>query len=586
MNRLHGGPDHLADDPHGETLRREVEERARAESLVRDELVRRDALREEVETLESRAGMARRGAAALAGSRLVGLLVGYGTAGRRGPRESEAERRGAELRRRRFRLARRKRVLEHGAPDPPRAALGGPLWLTELGPEAIAGSGPALRQRVLADLLAGGGELCARPARVLVGSGCPAAVSEAVAELGLERAEGQADADVAIVAGRDGELGFDWILAGERSVASAGALAGRLDGRGGATALAEALAAGARAASFCIRIAGRDWEAAGYGGDAALARSLARALGERGHQALIQVDADAGRPAGDCMDVLLVMRGRPAGQPTPGRLNLLWLISHPEEVDASELNRYDRVLVASRRHAEQLRASVQPPVEPLLQFTDPQVFHPDAGATPKHDVAFVGNWRGEFRRIVWDAIQAGHPPALYGRGWDLLAPEHAVAEHVPHAELHRLYSSCGILLCDHWDDMRRHGFVSNRVFDALACETFVLADDNAALAEELPGAVETYSSPAELRDKLDRYLARPQEREQLARRGRAMVLAGHTAERRAEQLLAIAAAAARECERPMTHHLRESLSEPRPDARAGDGSAAAEPTREAGTGPA
>ncbi|HEU5142885.1 MAG TPA: glycosyltransferase, partial [Solirubrobacterales bacterium] len=213
------------------------------------------------------------------------------------------------------------------------------------------------------------------------------------------------------------------------------------------------------------------------------------------------------------------------------------------ETPVEELDRYDRVLVASRRYAKELRGPVRPPVEPLLQFTDPLLFHPAPTSENGHPVTFVGNWRGEFRRIVWDAIEAGHPPALYGRGWDLLAPEHFVAEHVPHAELHELYSSCDVVLCDHWDDMRRHGFVSNRVFDALACEAFVLADDNPAIAAELPGAVETYRDPADLRRKLDRCLADPDRRREMARRGRALVLAGHTVERRVEELLRIVATA-------------------------------------------
>lgn len=771
------------DASDSETLRLEAEARARAEALVRDELRQRGAIEREVAALEATAGSARRLAAAVAGSRLVGLLAGYGA--ERPGEGSDSGRRAAGLRRARFRLIRRRRVLEggrvelrraaatlggrsrrrRGAKRPPRtfamalrrrsrpqrevsmllagppiavlrgsvraarssrrptqlvlapvrpgrplgaavAAAGkrttgdvvaiatgasvrspqrldaladalladpdlaaaaplaiefewdsaaprpvprspgshrsavalsgtfgairgallrrhppcadyrGPLWLTDL---SIAASeegkalvaiddglarlgpgeddsfrpdlatlrrrwGPALRKRILADLLDGGGAWCPRAARILVDPECPPAVGDAVAALGLELASDPAGADVAIgSAGPAGALDFDWILQGERRAASVEALAGRLD-REGPSALAAALADSARAAAFCLRIAGRDWDAAGYGGDAGLARSLARALGERGHQALLQVDADADLPAGECLDVLLVLRGRGAGEPSPGRLNLIWQISHPEETRAAELDRYDRVLVASRRHAEHLARSLRPAVEPLLQFTDPCVFRPAPGAAAEQDVAFVGNWRGEFRRIVWDAIQAGHPPALYGRGWDLLAPEHAVAEHVPHSELHRLYSSSRILLCDHWDDMRRHGFVSNRVFDALACETFVIADDNRALAETLPGVVATYSSPEDLSEKLERYLSRPEERQRLARSGRAIVLADHTVERRVEQLLAIAAAAARDCERPMTRHLRDRDREDRPGAPGGDGSAAAPPRREGDAG--
>jgi len=427
--------------------RREIEARARAEALVRDELSRREPLRREVAALEARAGPGRRLAAALAGSRLWSLLAGdRRMSGRRG---TGVERRGAELRRERFRLMRRRRVLER--------------------------RGPGARPR-----------------------------------------------------------------SGRRQTRRA---APRADGHG---------------LAFCIRIAARDWEAAERGGDAALARSLARTLGERGHRAVVQVEADTEDGAGEGLDVLLALRGRPLPEPDPGRLNLIWLISHPEEASVEELNCYDRVLVASRSHAERLREEVEPPVEPLLQFTDPALFHPAPDAAPRHELAFVGNWRGVYRRIVWDAIEAGRPPALYGEGWDLLAPEHAVAERVPHAELGRLYSSCEILLCDHWDDMRRHGFVSNRVFDALACGTFVLADDNPALAEELPGAVPTYSSADELGELIERYLGDPQARQRMIERGRALVLAEHTAERRAEQLSAIAATTARECLRPELAHLREA----------------------------
>jgi Glycosyl transferases group 1 len=540
--------------------RREIEARARAEALVRDELARERSLRAEVADLAPRAGLWRRLAAALAGSRPWALLAGDRRIGRGG--DSEVARQGAELRRRRFRLARRRRALEAGASEPLRAAA------ARIRPSRTDGKvdddalwqerwGPAIRQRVLAELLAGGGEDGARAARALVAPECPPEAEEAIAELGLERVGAGAEADVTIALDRAGELSFDWIGAGERGVASIAGLAERLAAGGGAPALAEALRASARAPSFCIRIASRDWEAANSGGDAALARSLARALGERGHQALLQVDAEAGDPVANSLDVLLVLRGRRAGEPTPGRINLLWQISHPEEAEAAELDRYDRVLVASTQRAEELRGEVRPPVEPLLQFTDPALFHPVTPAEPLRDVVFVGNWRGEFRRIVWDALQAGHPPALYGRGWDLLAPEHAVAEHVPHAELARLYASCKVLLCDHWEDMRRHGFLANRIFDALACGAFVIADDNPALAEVLPGAVETYSTPAELGAKIERYLGDPAERERIARRGREMALADHTVERRAEQLLAIASATARACRRPETARLRE-----------------------------
>lgn len=424
-----------------ESRRKAIEGRARAEAAVRAELNRTERIAQRLPALWAKAGTGRRLIAKLAGSHLGGLLAGD-RAVRHEEDDSPPARQAAELRRRRFRLERRARVLEHG--------------------------------------------------------------------LGGLRAPRQRPSDRA---------------------------------RGGAVG---AGAARAQAAFFCIRIAGRDWETARLGGDAALAQSLTRALEERGERALVRLTGEPGRAA----EVELTLRGRAVGEPEPSGLNLLWLISHPDEVEEAELERYDRVLVASRRHATQLAQRIQVPVEHLPQFTDPAVFYPEPDSTRAHELLFVGNWRGEFRRIVWDALETGRPPALYGRGWDLLAPEHAVAEHVPHDELRTLYSSCDILLCDHWEDMRKRGFVSNRVFDALACGAFVLADDNPGIAEELPSAAETYASRNELGAKLERYLADPVARQRVADRGRSLVVAEHTAERRAGRLLTIAGEALSGGDRP------------------------------------
>jgi spore maturation protein CgeB len=112
---------------------------------------------------------------------------------------------------------------------------------------------------------------------------------------------------------------------------------------------------------------------------------------------------------------------------------------------------------------------------------------------------------------------------------------------VPYEQLPDLYSSAAIVLNDHWDDMREHGFVSNRVFDALACGAFVLSDENAGLAEAVGEGVETFSDVDDLRAKLGLYLEDPRLRREVAERGRRAVLARHTADHRAEQLLELLA---------------------------------------------
>lgn len=152
---------------------------------------------------------------------------------------------------------------------------------------------------------------------------------------------------------------------------------------------------------------------------------------------------------------------------------------------------------------------------------------------------FVGNWRSVFRRAVWAVVPTVHALGLYGQGWRYLAPEHARPEHVPNEQLHGLYSSADIVLADHWDDMRHHGFVSNRICDALACGAFVLCDDFPALHDLFAGALETFTTSEDLRAKVERYLGDPEARVAVARRGRRLVLESHTAERRAAELLTL-----------------------------------------------
>ena len=111
---------------------------------------------------------------------------------------------------------------------------------------------------------------------------------------------------------------------------------------------------------------------------------------------------------------------------------------------------------------------------------------------------------------------------------------------VPSTELARYYSAADIVLNDHWDDMLAEGFISNRIYDALASGAFVISDHIAGIEAEFDGAVPTYGSPAQLGPLIDRYLGDPDERRRLAARGRASVLARHTFAHRAEMLSAVA----------------------------------------------
>lgn len=276
-------------------------------------------------------------------------------------------------------------------------------------------------------------------------------------------------------------------------------------------------------------------------GDWHLAEALARSLRGRGVDARVQtrdrVDALAARSC----DLHLVLHGLAPVRRTPGQRHVLWVISHPETLEAAECDAADLVLVASPRFAAHLRSCTSTPVEVLLQATDPDRFRPQPPSPEHHhEVTIVAKTRDVLRPVVADAVAAGFRPAIYGSGWrDLVDPSLVVADHVDNASLAAVYSSAGVVLNDHWDTMRAWGFVSNRIFDVLACGTPVISDDLDEIHDLFGDAVPTYRTSDELGDLVRRSLDDPAGARARAAAGRAIVLAHHTFDQRATELMEI-----------------------------------------------
>jgi hypothetical protein len=290
--------------------------------------------------------------------------------------------------------------------------------------------------------------------------------------------------------------------------------------------------------SFAIKIAPPAWDGAEGWGDTHFARAVAAELRRRGHAPRVEVvhewesSADA--------DVVLVLRGLSQFVPRPGQRSLLWVISHPELVSGAECDRYDHVFVASAPDAERIAALTRTPVSVLEQATDPAVFFPEHDAALAHEIAYVGNSRGVRRRALDLLLPTARDLAVWGRDWEgLIDARHVVGTHLPSDAVRRAYSSAGVVLNDHWDAMRDQGYVSNRVYDVLACGGALLTDDVPGLRERFGSALATYGSREELAAEVERLLATARDG-----RGRERVLAGHTFAHRVDALLAAAGAVA------------------------------------------
>lgn len=253
---------------------------------------------------------------------------------------------------------------------------------------------------------------------------------------------------------------------------------------------------GRRALRWSIDIAAGAGPIGTRWGDFHFATSLAAALDRLGQWVAIDHPQTRGRASRAIDDVVLTIRGLDPVVPQPGTANLLWVISHPEQVTVAEAATYDAVFAASTIWASERSRDWGFEVVPLLQCTDVTRFHPglaEPDTGPR--ILFVGNSRGVVRPSVAAAVETGTPLTVYGVGWSDLVQ--TVGDRVANESLGSLYASAGLVLNDHWDDMRETGFISNRIFDVLATGARLLSDDVAGLYAVLGTAVPTWRSTSD-----------------------------------------------------------------------------------------
>ena len=293
-------------------------------------------------------------------------------------------------------------------------------------------------------------------------------------------------------------------------------------------------------------------------GDVHFAAELAGALERLGQRVRIDRRDAHVRDDDGADDVTLVVRGLDRVPPNPASVNLLWVISHPDDVTDTELRTFDRSFAAGPVWAAAATERSGVPVATLLQATDPAVFRPGAAtaaaaspaaaATPAAStedagrVVFVGSTRGTSRPVVTDAVAVGADLRVHGPGWSGLVPAAALGEpSLARVEVARAYASARVVLNDHWPDMAAGGFVSNRVFDVLASGGVVVTDPVAGLSDvlDLP-TVAVARSREELAALLDpaHPWPSPDERAVIAAR----IAAEHSFDARARVLLAAARA--------------------------------------------
>ena len=211
------------------------------------------------------------------------------------------------------------------------------------------------------------------------------------------------------------------------------------------------------------------------------------------------------------------------------RLNILYLISHPDDVSLKEVIQYDIVIVASKRKCQYfkkqgIRAYYLP------QFTNPERFFYEQDSAFKTKILFVGNAYGGMRPAVDYATKNNLPISVFGKFWDkyLSDRKYIKGEYIDNNDLHKYYSNADIVLNDTNDNMKQEGFVSNRIHDASACKSFVISDYLPEIEEIYGDSIPMFRTETEFCQIVEYYLNHPEERRQKAEQAYKITLKYYT----------------------------------------------------------
>lgn len=232
---------------------------------------------------------------------------------------------------------------------------------------------------------------------------------------------------------------------------------------------------------IAIKIAAPDFERGKKWGDYYFAVEIKKELEDLGYN--VRIDCldqwNSSRALND--DINLVIRGLSKFTPRKDQINILWMISHPDLVCEEELRSYDKIYVASDLYSKKLKdfTGLQN-IEPLLQassFSLTQLDEEILLNTPEHEILFIGNSRNEYREIVKWCVEEDLPLSVYGGGWEQFIPQAYIkGDFIDNSLIPYFYNRAKVVLSDHWADMKRSGFISNRIFDVLSVNGTVITD--------------------------------------------------------------------------------------------------------------
>ena len=259
-------------------------------------------------------------------------------------------------------------------------------------------------------------------------------------------------------------------------------------------------------------------------------------------------------------DICLVVGGHTVTPATVRRLRalcrdvILWTTDVPHPGDFKNIvaaaPEYSRILCAGTEAVEILAAL--PGCHPVwLPFAcdpachAPQALLPEEERLYRRDIVFCGSYYPNRRHIL--EVLAAYDAGIWGPLWgrlpsDSLLKPKAVEARLDFSVWTKIYAAAKIVMVVHYQDGVTPCYqASPKLFEAMACGAFVLCDDqkDARTLFRDQEHVVFFKDAADLKDKVDHYLADPAARTRIAACGQREVLEKHTYQHRMRTIISV-----------------------------------------------
>lgn len=233
------------------------------------------------------------------------------------------------------------------------------------------------------------------------------------------------------------------------------------------------------------------------------------------------------------VDITFLLRGMEEYIPFTQHTNILWRISHMEDVSKEEAEKYDIIYTLKSENLDEQEKN-------LPAFANTKFYFPVIRKNKKFkfDILFIGNSRNIYRNAVKYCIQNGINISIIGSGWEqFVDKKYIVKKCVTNKNVKYYYSNSKIILADHYEDMRLAGAISNRIYNITACCGFCICDDVKNIGKIFNDSVPTFKTEEDLIKLVNYYLNNSEKRTELSKKAHEITIKNYTAKIIVEKII-------------------------------------------------